>query len=170
MILMTDFKKIVQLRNEGKTQKEIGVELGLTEKTVRKYLKSGSIPSYTRTVSTRPDPLSEAHLNIALEMLGQYPQTQVKTILSRLRREGYQGSYRTLLRRLESVTQVANPAPIFFQREHLPGDVMEGDFTEIAGISIGGETLKVQLWVVRLLFSGRIAAVRRLLKTESSDY
>ena len=147
---MTEFKRIVQLRNDGKTQKQIGIELGLSERTVRNYLKSGSVPSYTRTVSTRPDPLSAAHLQIARDMLRQYPQTQVKSILSRLRREDYKGSYRTLLRRLEGVTRVADPAPIFFQREHFPGDVMEGDFTELSGISIGGETLKIQLWVVRL--------------------
>ncbi len=155
---MTEFKRIIQLRNDGKTQKEIGIELGLSERTVRNYLKSGSVPSYTRTVSTRPDPLSEAHLQIAHEMLRQYPKTQVKSILSRLRREGYKGSYRTLLRRLESITRVSDPAPVFFQREHFPGDVMEGDFTELSGISIGGEILKIQLWVVRLIFSGRISA------------
>lgn len=155
---MVEFKRIVQLRNDGKTQKEIGIELGLSERTVRNYLKSGAVPSYTRTASTRPDPLSEAHLQIAHEMLRQYPNTQVTTILSRLRREGYKGSYRTLLRRLEPVTRVVQPAPIFFQREHFPGDVMEGDFTELSGISIGGEILKVQLWVVRLIYSGRISA------------
>jgi len=66
---MTEFKRIIQLRNNGKTQREIGIELGLSERTVRNYLKTGSIPSYTRTVSTRPDPLSEVHLQIAHEML-----------------------------------------------------------------------------------------------------
>lgn len=147
---MTEFKKIVQLRNDGKTQKEIGIELGLSERTVRNYLKSGSFPSYTRTASTRPDPLSEAHLQIAHDMLRQYPQTQVKSILSRLRREGYKGSYRTLLRRLEGVTRVADPAPIFFQREYFSGDVMEGDFTELSGISIGGEILKLRVFPVKL--------------------
>lgn len=155
---MTEFKRIVQLRNEGKTQKEIGIELGLSERTIRNYLKSGTVPSYTRTAPTRSDPLLDSHLQIAHEMLRRYPNTQVKTILSRLRLEGYKGSYRTLLRRLDSVTRVVNPSPIFFQREHLPGDVMEGDFTELAGISIGGEILKVQIWVVRLIYSGRISA------------
>ena len=155
---MTEFKRIVQLRNNGKTQKEIGIELGLSERTVRNYLKTGSIPSYQRTVATRADPLSEVHLKIAQEMIRQYPNTQVKSILSRLKREGYQGSYRTLLRRLEGTTRRVNPASIFFQREHFPGDVMEGDFTELAGVPIGGEMLKVQIWVVRLIYSGRISA------------
>ncbi|MEO5971202.1 MAG: IS21 family transposase [Bdellovibrionia bacterium] len=155
---MTEFKQIVQLRNVGKTQKEIAAELGLSERTIRNYLKSGSIPCYERSVPTRPNPLSEEHLAIAHEMLRLYPKIEVKRILRRLKEEGYKGSYKTLLRRLESVTRVTQPAPIFFQREHFPGDLMEGDFTELAGISIGGEVLKVQLWVVRLIYSGRISA------------
>jgi DNA-directed RNA polymerase specialized sigma24 family protein len=53
MILMTEFKQIVQLRNLGKTQKEIAAELGLSERTIRNYLKSGSIPCYERTVPTK---------------------------------------------------------------------------------------------------------------------
>jgi hypothetical protein len=80
------------------------------------------------------------------------------TLYRRFKKAGYEGSYRTLCRRLEPLRKTLNPGPIFFQREHLPGDVMEGDFTDLTAVPIGGRKVTVHLWVVRLLYSGRIAA------------
>jgi transposase len=158
MISMNEFKRIVQLRNGGKTQAEIAAELGVTERTVRNYLKNGRIPVYERTAPTRSDPLTADQLELARGILCQCPKVRSLTVFNRLRNAGYQGSYRTLCRRLKLIRQTQNPGPIFFQREHLPGDVMEGDFTDVGGVSIGGDQVTVHIWVVRLLYSGKIAA------------
>ena len=97
---MNEFKRIVQLRNAGKTQKEIAAELGVSDRTVRNYLKEGKIPVYERHLPTKPDPLGAKQLQMAQEILKQYPGTRSLTIYSRLKKAGYEGSYRTLCRRL----------------------------------------------------------------------
>ena len=57
MISMTDFKQIIQLRNKGKSQQEIANSLGISRRSVIRYLKNGKIPQYSRrTKSNRIDP------------------------------------------------------------------------------------------------------------------
>jgi len=41
MISMDEFKKIIILRNQGLTQKQIASEMAVSEKTLRMYLKTG---------------------------------------------------------------------------------------------------------------------------------
>lgn len=72
---------------------------------------------------------------------------------------GYTESYKTILQRFKGSQKAIEGVPVFLQREHLSGDVMEGDFTEVGSLSIGGEQVKVHLWLVRLLLSGCISAV-----------
>ena len=58
MISMTDFKQIIVLRNEGKSQDDIAKQLGISRRSVIRYLKSGKIPVYKREVgATRIDPM-----------------------------------------------------------------------------------------------------------------
>jgi len=45
---MTEFQRIIQLRNEGKTQDEIAKIVGVSRRSVIRYLKMGKIPEYSR--------------------------------------------------------------------------------------------------------------------------
>ena len=59
MISMTDFKQIIQLRNKGRSQKEIAKALGISRRTIIRYLKDGHIPKYERkNPSNRTDPMN----------------------------------------------------------------------------------------------------------------
>jgi response regulator of citrate/malate metabolism len=49
MLTMSDFQKIIQLRNSGKTQEEIADLVGISRRSVIRYLKYGSIPVYRKS-------------------------------------------------------------------------------------------------------------------------
>ena len=69
MITMADFKQIIQLRNEGVKQDEIAQRLGVSRRSVIRYLNSGKIPVYQRKKKRcRKDPL-DGYYDIAEKQL-----------------------------------------------------------------------------------------------------
>ncbi|MBC8552283.1 MAG: IS21 family transposase [Candidatus Brocadiales bacterium] len=149
---MTDFKQIIQLRNKGKTQQEIADKLGVSRRSVIRYLKDGKIPHYSReTKSNRIDPMVNFYED-AKEKLQLNPKLPLNELFEYLCIKGYEGSERTLRRKTLSLRTSLKNKEIFFQREVHPGDVMEGDFTEFY-IHIKGKKRKVYLWVTSLPFS-----------------
>ena len=154
---MADFQEIIKLRNEKKTQKEISRILGISEKTIRKYLREGKIPEYKRSAPTKKDPFKIFEKK-AIELIEKYPSISSNEILNQLQKEGYEGSYRTISRKTELLRKKAKAKPAFFERKHLPGNYMEGDFTELKEVPIGGEKVTVNLWLVVLIYSNKFFA------------
>ncbi len=149
---MADFKQIIQLRNKGKTQQEIANSLGISRRSVIRYLKDGQIPQYTRsTKSNKIDPLlnfyDEVKTKLELE-----PKLPLNELYEYLLLKGYQGSDRTLRRKTLDLRISLKNNEVFFQRKVNPGEIMEGDFTELY-ILIGGVRRKIYLWVTTLPYS-----------------
>ena len=157
MISMSDFQEIVKLRNEGKKQKDIARILGVSERTIRNYLKKGKIPIYKRDIHTKEDPFILFEDKV-IELIQKYSSVSSQEIYEQLILLGYKGSYRTVSRKTEILRKKAKSKPIFFERTHKPGEYMEGDFTEISGISVAGETKVINLWVSVLTYSNKIFA------------
>ncbi len=157
MINMGDYTEIIKLRNRDKTQDEISAQLGISRKTVGRYLRSGEVPIYMREAKTKEDPFLEFEQK-AKELLGRKPDMDMRDLFGRLQESGYVGSYRTLCRKTELLRQQLKYQPTYFERTKVPGRIMEGDFTELSGIKIGGQELVVHLWVVVLPYSNRIFA------------
>lgn len=152
MITMTEFKQIVQLRNEGKTQQEIAELLGISRRSVIRYLKNGSIPVYSREKkATRPDPMEDFY-GLVEEKLSASPSILLQDLYQYLCERGYQGSERSLRRKTLDLRKRLKSKEVFFQRKSIPGEVMEGDFTELY-LDLGGQKKKIYLWVTSLPFS-----------------
>jgi transposase len=152
MISMSDYKQIIQLRNKGKTQSEIASIVGISRRSVLRYLKDGKIPIYSRErKSNRPDPMSNFY-DLVKEKLESNSKTPLNEIFEFICMKGYQGSERTLRRKTRDLRLALKNNEVFFQREVLPGEVMEGDFTEFH-IEISGIKRKIYLWVTSLPFS-----------------
>ena len=152
MISMSEYKQIIQLRNKGKTQQEIASIVGVSRRSVIRYLKDGKIPSYSRvTKSNRQDPMSEFYdlVKEKLELNYKFPLNELFEFICH---KGYEGSERTLRRKTRSLRMQLKNNEVFFQREVLPGEIMEGDFTEFY-IEIAGTKRKVYLWVTSLPYS-----------------
>ena len=153
MITMTEYQDIVRLRNSGKTHQEIANLVGISTRSVSRYLKQGKIPKYQREkLATRPDPL-EGFYEIVNEQLEKNSNILLSELYQFLIEKGYQGSERTLRRKTADLRRLLKGKEVFFQRTVSPGQVMEGDFTEMY-IDIQGTQRKVYLWVTSLPFSG----------------
>ena len=152
MISMTDFKQIIQLRNKGKSQQEIANSLGISRRSVIRYLKNGKIPQYSRrTKSNRIDPMLNYYDEVKVK-LEQEPKLPLNELYEFLFQKGYQGSERTLRRKTRDLRISLKNNEVFFQRQVNPGEIMEGDFTEFY-LPIGGVKRKIYLWVTSLPYS-----------------
>ena len=154
---MEDFAKIIQLRNEGYTQEEISKRLLLSRKSIGKYLRRGKIPVYKRNKKTKQDPF-HGYIERVEELLRKNPKMESKELYVYLQEEGYTGSYRTISRKTQEIRMQNKKRPLYFERVKVPGEIMEGDFTTLEGISIAGEKQTIKLWVVALPYSNGIFA------------
>jgi hypothetical protein len=148
--MVTD-QQVKRLRNfmrRGKSQSIAAGKAGMDEKTARKYLHIGKLPSETKVEHhwpTRSDPFSEVWPELK-KMLEVNPGLEGKTIFEHLQRQ-YPGQYidgqlRSLQRRIKSWRAVEGaPKEIFFPQEYKPGEVCQSDFTDMGklGIMIGGQ-------------------------------
>jgi transposase len=88
MISMRDFNKIRELSKEGLKPLEIASKLNINRKTVAKYLASNSPPQYPKERA---------------QTLLKSPNLSNVEIYEMLKEEGYQGSERTVQRRLHEI-------------------------------------------------------------------
>lgn len=157
MISMVEFEQIVKLRNEGKSQREIAELLGISRRSVGRYLKSGKVPKYERaTKSNKIDPFVGFE-TIAEEKLAQVPGLLLSELYEYLLSKGYAGSQRTIQRKTAELRRRLKRKEVYFTRSVTPGVIMEGDFTEMK-FEIAGVEQKIYLWVTTLPFSNSFYA------------
>ena len=121
---------------------------GMDEKTARKYLKAGRLPSQMKkphTWKTRKDPFADVWEEVR-SLLGTTPGLEAKTIFEDLQRTHAgmfaDGQLRTLQRKVKHWRATEGPGKeTFFPQLHRPGDLCETDFTSMnkLEITIGGQ-------------------------------
>ncbi len=132
------------------TERSFGIaaaKSGMDEKTARKYLKLGHLPSELKKPHnwrTRTDPFEDVwpEVESTLELI---PGLEVKTIFEHLQRT-YPGRFsdgqlRTLQRRVKTWRACHGPSKqIYFPQIHYPGQLCQSDFTSMSqlGITIDG--------------------------------
>lgn len=153
---MNEYKKIVTLRNGGMTQEGIAAFLGISRRTVIRYLNNGDVPHYQRSKSTKPDPL-DGMLDLLTSTLEKNPNLTLVELFDFAKEHGYKGSLRTLRRKTRIFREKLKRKNVYFEREKIPGEVMEGDFTQLH-VDIGGICRTIHLWVTTLTYSNTIFA------------
>jgi hypothetical protein len=121
---------------------------GMDEKTARKYLRQGKLPSESRperTWRTREDPFEEVWPELS-ELLTVNPGLEAKTLFGHLQREHpgrfQDGQLRTLQRRVKYWRATEGPPrEVYFEQVHEPGKLCQSDFTHMSslGVTIAGE-------------------------------
>jgi hypothetical protein len=135
---------------------------GMDEKTARKYVKAGKLPSELkarRTWRTRGDPFADIWEEVR-ENLAVNPGLEAKTLFEYLQ-ERYPGKFsdgqlRTLQRRIKYWRVVEGPwKEIYFPQKHRPGELAESDFTHMGklGITISGQPFDHLLYHFVLTYS-----------------
>jgi transposase len=138
----------MKLVNQEKLLKTAAAKAGMADKTARKYIKSGKLPSQCKVIHnwrTRPDPLDPDDWRWAKEVLQNNDSIEAKMLFEVLQREHpgkYQDSQlRTFQRRVKLLRALKGPGnEIFFPQVYTPGEWSESDFTRMKslGITING--------------------------------
>jgi transposase len=141
---------------EGRSEREVARELGISRNTVSKYLEV-SEPRRVET-AVRPKPVLErvrGRIDALLEEWG--PRTTRKQritatrILRQLREEGFEVGITTVKTYLRD-KRIAS-AEVFIPLLHVAGDSMQVDFFEVT-VEEGGIVRKVWKFLARLMHSG----------------
>lgn len=132
------------------TEKNFGIaamKAGMDEKTARKYLRSGKLPSDLKqehTWRTRKDPFEDVWEGMK-SMLEINPGLEAVTLFEDLQRRNSgrfaDGQLRSLQRRIKNWRAVEGPPKeIFFSQIHRPGELCQSDFTHMnkLGVTISG--------------------------------
>ena len=147
MVMDQQVRRLFKL---SKTEKNFGIaamKAGMDEKTARKYLRSGKLPSDLKqehTWRTRKDPFEDVWEGMK-SMLEINPGLEAKTLFEDLQRRNpgrfADGQLRSLQRRIKNWRAVEGPPKeIFFSQIHRPGELCQSDFTHMnkLGVTISG--------------------------------
>lgn len=146
MVTDRQVRRLMMLINQNQTLSQASSKAGMDEKTARKYLKSGKLPSQMcqpHTWRTREDPFSDVWSEV--EHFFENPGLEAKTIFCYLQ-EQYPGRFddgqlRTFQRKVKRWHAEHGPGKeVFFPQKHYPGELSSSDFTHMSEleITIGG--------------------------------
>ncbi|MEE8441160.1 MAG: IS21 family transposase [Spirochaetia bacterium] len=137
-------------------------QAGMDEKTARKYLRAGKLPSEMKgehTWRTREDPFAEVWSE-AKAFLELNEGLEAKTLFEHFQRldpgQYADGQLRTFQRKIRQWRGLEGPAKeVFFAQEHHPGRLCESDFTYMheLGVTIGGRPFDHLLYHFVLTYS-----------------
>jgi hypothetical protein len=162
MVKDQQVRRLRMVIHREKTQAIAASKAGMDEKTARKYLKNGKLPSQCKKEHnwrTREDPFEQEWEEMR-EKLEVNPGLEAKTIFDALQREKpgkyTDGQLRTLQRRIKVWRATEGPPKeVFFPQKHYPGQLCASDFTDMSelGITIGGQEFKHLVYHFVLTYS-----------------
>ena len=163
MVKDSQVRILMKLVNKEELLKTAAAKAGMSEKTARKYRKSGKLPSQCKVIHdwrTRPDPFDPEDWRWAEEVLENNGGIEAKTLFEFLQREHlgkYQdGQLRTFQRRVKLWRALKGPGNEgFFPQVYKPGEWCESDFTRMKplGITINGIPFDHMLYHFVLCYS-----------------
>jgi hypothetical protein len=134
---------LMSLLNKGISQVTAAAKAGMSERTARKYIRSGQMPSATkapRSWRTRSDPFADVWSEVEA-LLRQDGGLEAKTVWGELN-ERYpgrfgEGTLRTLQRRFKTWRAHSGPErEVFFPQIHRPGAQAQSDFTDMRKLEV----------------------------------
>jgi hypothetical protein len=162
MVTDQQVRRLFKLMQTESTQAIAAAKSGMDEKTARKYLKTGRLPSELRkerTWRTRTDPFAGIWDEIR-ENLASTPGFEAKTLFDDLQNrfpgKFSDGQLRTLQRRIKRWRALEGPSQeIFFPQLHHPGELAQSDYTHMGklGITIANQPFDHLLYHFVLTYS-----------------
>lgn len=144
------------------TKAAAAAKSGMDEKTARKYVRAGKLPSELkkrRTWRTREDPFEEIWGDVR-KSLAVNPGLEAKTLFEDLQNrfpgKFLDGQLRTLQRRIKHWRALEGPSKeIYFPQEHHPGELAQSDYTHMGklGITLAGQPFDHLLYHFVLTYS-----------------
>jgi hypothetical protein len=143
MVTDQQVRRLFKLMQTEATGYIAAAKAGMDEKTARKYVNAGKLPSellIEHTWRTRADPF-EAHWEEVREQLAESPGLEAKTLFEDLQRRFpdtfSDGQLRTLQRRVKRWRALEGPSKeAFFPQLHRPGELAQSDYTHMGKLGI----------------------------------
>ncbi|KKN06834.1 hypothetical protein LCGC14_1073240 [marine sediment metagenome] len=143
MVTDQQVRRLMKLSQTEKTLSLAAAKGGMDEKTARKYLRLGKLPSELKVEHnwrTRPDPFSEVWEEVSC-LLSFNTGLEAKTLFQELQRQFpgrfQDGQLRTLQRRVKTWRALEGPAKeVFFAQEYHPGELCSSDFTSMNELNV----------------------------------
>jgi transposase len=136
------------LQEQGKTQIEIAEALGVTDRTIRNYLRRHDRPPKARVRKSKLDGFKD----FIDTVLDDNPFLNREILIERLRKQGYQGRISILRDYAAAVTKrVTRAATIRFETE--PGRQAQVDWKEFGRQTVDGRPTKLYAFVMVLGYS-----------------
>jgi hypothetical protein len=162
MVTDRQVRRLQKLIQNEPTMAAAAAKAGMDEKTARKYLQLGKLPSEMAAEHdwrTRSDPFEGVWDNLRGK-LELNPGLEAKTLFEDLQRRFpgrfMDGQLRTLQRKVKRWRVLEGPPrEVFFEQEHRPGELCQSDFTDMneLGITIGGVLFEHLLYHFVLSYS-----------------
>ena len=136
MVTDAQVRRLMGYHQQGKPLALAAAKADMDEKTARKYVDAGKLPSQMKvqhTWRTREDPFAEVWDWVRAQ-LGINEGLEAKTLFQELQRrypgQFQDGQLRTLQRRVKVWRATEGPAKeIYFPQVHRPGELAQSDFT-----------------------------------------
>jgi len=162
MVTDQQVRRLRKLMHTEKTKAAAADKAGMDEKTARKYVRTGKLPSeieMEHTWRTREDPFAEVWEEVR-KKLEINPGLEAKTLFEDLQRR-YPGRFadgqlRTLQRQVKRWRALEGPPKeTFFEQEYDPGKLCQSDFTWMnkLGITIAKQPFEHLLYHFVLPYS-----------------
>ena len=162
MVSDQQVRRLWQYMKTEKYKSTAAAKSGMDEKTARKYVKLGKLPSELKadhTWRTREDPFADVWDEIR-KLLAVNTGLEAKTIFEHLQAKHpgkfQDGQLRTLQRRIKLWRATEGPPKeVYFPQKHYPGELCQSDFTDMSSlqIRIAGEHFKHLLYHFVLTYS-----------------
>lgn len=162
MVTDRQVRTLMKLAETEQSLSLAAAKAGMCEKTARKYVRSGQLPSEAKaphTWRTREDAFAEVWAEVAA-LLETNPGLEAKTLFAELQRR-YPGQFadgqlRTLQRRIKAWRALEGPQrEVFFAQERRPGELCQSDFTHMnsLGVTISGQPFDHMVYHLVLPYS-----------------
>lgn len=143
MITDAQVRRLMMLTQQEKTLSVAAAKAGMDEKTARKYVKAGRLPSELKdehTWRTRVDAFTGVWDDVKA-YLELNPGLEAKTLFEHLQRQRpgrfSDGQLRTLQRRIKVWRALEGPGrEVYFPQVHRPGELAQSDFTGMNGLGV----------------------------------
>lgn len=142
---------------EGRSQRAVARELGISRQTVRRYLDASVVPGVRVERGPRAQPVRAAVEEAIHRLLEEAPTTRKQRltaprVVELLAAQGRVASPRTVRRVMAAWRR--SHQEVFVPLIYRPGELAEVDFFAVEGI-LRGERVKGWLFTLRLMYSGR---------------
>ena len=162
MVTDKQVRRLLLEANKQQTKELAAAKAGMDEKTARKYLKLGKLPSQLkspRTYRTRQDPFEDIWSEVR-PFLELNPGLEAMTLFAYFQRQ-YPGKFsdgqlRSFQRKVKIWRALEGPGKeVYFPQEHHPGELSASDFTHMGrlGVSINGEPFDHLVYHFVLVYS-----------------